>query len=184
MRVALTGTPGTGKTSAATALEQQGYMVVGLHKLAQENKCICGIDKKRDTQLVALDKLDKVIKEHFTMKKVVFFEGHIGHLLSSMHKVILLRCHPEELQRRLLGKKWTSEKMKENVDAEILDVILCEAVEVHSKNDIFEIDTTHLTIQEVAWSIRTIAENHFQPTKSYRIGRIDWSEEIIKEKSS
>lgn len=184
MRVALTGTPGTGKTSVAAALEKQGFTVVSLHAFAQENKCICGIDKKRESQLVDIDKLDGFIQESFTADEIVFFEGHIGHLLSSMEKVIVLRCHPKKLKKRLLKKKWSSKKIMENVEAEILDVILCEAVEYHPVKNIFEIDTTDSTIIEVALSIITIVNNNFEPTKPYTIGKIDWSEEIFREKST
>lgn len=182
MRVALTGTPGTGKTSVASLLEKEGCIVVSLHALAQENNCICGTDKKRDSQLVDIKKLDKYIQKTFKMNELVFFEGHIGHLLSTMEKVIILRCHPKKLKKRLLRKKWSDQKVMENVDAEALDVILCETVENHPAKNIFEIDTTDRTIKEVAFSVREIVNSNFEPTESYTIGRIDWSEEIIKKK--
>ena len=180
MRVALSGTPGTGKTSVATLLKKQGYTVVQLHTFAKENHCIAGIDKKRDSQLIDMDKLDKAIKKNFTTDALVFFEGHIAHLLKTMDKVIILRCHPKELKKRLLKKKWNAKKRKENVDAEIIDVILCEAVERHPSENIFEIDTTKKTIEEIAASIVEIVKKNFQPTKTYSIGQIDWSEEILK----
>lgn len=182
MRVALTGTPGTGKTSVAALLEKEGFTVVSLHVLAQENKCICGTDKKRDTQLVDIEKLDKYIRKAFKTDELVFFEGHLGHLLSSMEKVIILRCHPKKLKKRLLRKKWSDQKVMENVDAEALDVILCEAVENHLTKNIFEIDTSDRSIKEVALSVREIVNTNFEPTEPYTIGRIDWSEEIITEK--
>jgi adenylate kinase len=99
-----------------------------------------------------------------------------------MEKVILLRCHPKKLKKRLLGKKWSAQKVIENVDAEALDVILCEAVEIHLPKNIFEIDTTNRTITEVALTVREIVNTHFEPTESYTVGQIDWSEEIIKKK--
>ncbi len=79
-----------------------------------------------------------------------------------------------------MKKKWNNQKIQENIDAEIIDVILCEAVEQHPKKNIFEIDTTKKTIEEVTASILKIAKKNFQPTKTYNIGRIDWSEEILK----
>ncbi len=182
MRVALTGTPGTGKTSVAALLEKEGFTIVSLHTLAQENNCICGTDKRRDSQLVDIEKLDTYIQKNFKTDEMVFFEGHIGHLLSSMEKVIILRCHPKKLKKRLLRKKWSAQKVMENIDAETLDVILCEVVENHPINNIFEIDTTNRTIKEVALSVSEIVNTNFEPTEPYTIGRIDWSEEIVKEK--
>lgn len=182
MRVALTGTPGTGKTSVAALLEKEGCIFVSLYALAQENNCICGTDKKRDSQLVDIKKLDKCIQKTFKTDELVFFEGHIGHLLSSMEKIIILRCHPKKLKKRLLGKKWSAQKVMENVDAEALDIILCEAVENHPLKNIFEIDTTKRTITEVALSVREIVNTNFDRIEPYSIGQIDWSEEIIKKK--
>jgi len=180
MWVALTGTPGTGKSSIATLLQKHGYTIVRLHQLAKEYKCTDGMDTKRNSQLIDIDKLNKTIKKTFTIDTLIFFEGHLGHLLKAIDKVVILRCHPNELNRRLKKKKWNTKKIKENIDAEIIDVILCEAVEHHSKKNIFEIDTTKKTIEEVSAIIINIVKKNFQPTKPYTIGQIDWSEEIFK----
>jgi adenylate kinase len=180
MRVALTGTPGTGKSAVAKQLQKKGYTIVRLHELAIQNGYIDGIDKKRNSQIIDMDKLHKYIKKNFTTNELVFFEGHVAHLLKTMEKVIILRCHPKELKRRLMKKKWNNQKIQENINAETLDVILCETVELHPKKNIFEIDTTNINIEEVAASIVKISKKNFQPTKTYNIGLIDWSEEILK----
>jgi broad-specificity NMP kinase len=60
-------------------------------------------------------------------------------------------------------------------------VILCESVEIHNEENIFEIDTTEESIEFVASSIIEIIKNKFQPMKKYNIGKIDWSEEILKD---
>jgi len=179
MRVALSGTPGTGKTSVVTILKNQGYTVVHLHRFAKEHHCVAGKDRKRNTQLIDMVKLEKAIKKHYPGEALVFFDGHIGHLLRSMEKVILLRCHPKVLELRLLKKKWNAKKRRENIEAEILDVILCEAVQWHASEDIFEIDTTKRTAKDVAAIIVRLVHKNFQPTRTYRVGQIDWSEEIL-----
>jgi len=181
MRVALSGTPGTGKTSVATALEKQGYSIVHIHALAKEKHCITGMDTKRHSALIDIDKLNTVIQKNYQTDSLVFFEGHVSHLLTTMDKVVILRCHPTQLQKRLLKKKWGKQKIKENVDAEILDVILCEAAELHPARNIFEIDTTGKTIEEVTEVIKNIVENNFRPATPYTLGQIDWSEEILKD---
>jgi adenylate kinase len=183
MRVALTGTPGTGKSAVATFLQNQGYHVVELLELAIQNGCVDGVDKKRNTKLINIPKLNTYIKKNYITDDLVFFEGHIGHHLKAMEKVIILRCHPQVLRKRLARKKWNEKKVKENIDAETIDVILCETAERHPKENIFEIDTTQKTVEEVATSITTLVRKNFQPTKAYSIGQIDWSEEILHNSS-
>jgi len=112
MKVALTGTPGTGKSSVATLLQKQGYTIVRLHQLARENKCIDGIDKKRNSQLIDVNKLNNTIKKTFTTDALVFFEGHLGHLLKIIDKVVILRCHPKELKKRLMKKNGALKKSR------------------------------------------------------------------------
>jgi adenylate kinase len=184
MWVALSGTPGIGKTAVASVLKTLGFTVVPLHRFAQQNHCIAGVDVKRHSELIDMRKLEKAIQGQYDAEALVFFEGHIGHLLKSMEKVIVLRCHPQELEQRLLKKRWSVQKRKENIEAEILDVILCEAVERHPVKDIFEIDTTKKTVEEIATIVRGLVKKNFQPTQTYRVGRIDWSEEILKRYSS
>lgn len=181
MRVAITGTPGTGKTSVATALKKQGYTIVRLHTLARKNNCIVGFDKKRNSQLIDIDKVNSIVTKNFRTDALVFFEGHIAHLLISMEKVIILRCHPKELKKRLMRKRWSQKKVLENVQAEIIDVILCESAKQHPFENIFEFDTTKKSVEEVTAAINEIVKNDFRPTTSYSIGQIDWSEEILNE---
>jgi broad-specificity NMP kinase len=53
-------------------------------------------------------------------------------------------------------------------------------VEFHSSQDIFEIDTTTKTVDEVAGEIGDIVKQKFRPIKAYSIGQIDWSEEVLR----
>jgi len=181
MRIGLSGTPGTGKTSVAKYLQKTGYTIVRLNDLAINQGYVDGIDKTRNTKLIDIQKLNRFIRKRYSTKDLVFFEGHMAHLLQSIEKVIILRCHPQKLTKRLQKKGWKTKKIKENIEAETLDIILCEAVELHQKKNIFEIDTTNNTSQEVASIIHTFVKKDFEPTKPYRIGQIDWSEEILKE---
>jgi adenylate kinase len=180
MRIGLTGTPGTGKTAVALQLQQNGFQVVRLNDLAIENGFIDGVDKKRNSKLIEMKKLDTYIKKNYTAKEIIFFEGHVAHLLKSMENVIILRCHPQTLQKRLAIKHWKAEKIQENVEAETIDVILCDAVEFHEKKHLFEIDTTSKSINEVTTIITELVNQKLKPTKTYSIGQIDWSEEILK----
>lgn len=161
MLIALTGTPGTGKTSVAKLLKN--FNIIELNKLAKEKNFIIGKDKKRKCQIVHLKKLDNYIKKNYKNKNV-FLVGHYSHLLSS-DLIIVLRCHPKILEKRLKKKKYSKKKIKENLLAEILDLITIEALE-KSKN-IYEIDTTKKTINEVKKHIINILKGNTE----FKIGK-------------
>ena len=179
MIVALTGTPGIGKTSVSKILEKNFY-VIDLNKIATDKNFIIGIDKDRNSKIVDIEKLNDFINKSYNKMELVFVEGHISHLLKSVDKVIILRCNPNELRKRLSKKGWKKEKIKENIEAEILDIILCETVDILSNKNIFEIDTTKKSIMDIAFIIKEIVQSDFCNVKSYNIGNIDWSEEILK----
>jgi adenylate kinase len=179
MFVALTGTPGTGKTSVSKLLSDKGYFVVSITEIAENKDFILEFDQERQSKILDTDKINKYIKSEYSEKNLVIIEGHLSHLLKCCEKVILLRAHPKKLVKNLDKKNWKKEKIKENLQAEALDIILCEITEVHKSEDIFEIDTTNLEIVQVCEEITKIIENNFKIMKKYKIGKIDWSEEII-----
>jgi adenylate kinase len=181
MIIALTGTPGTGKTSVAKLLKEKGFVIVDLNKEACDNDFLIGKDAKRNSNVVDINKFNNYIIEKYNSIDIVFVEGHLSHLLKNVNKIIILRCHPETLKKHLIKKGWKKEKIKENLEAEILDIILCETVEIHKENDIFEINISDKSIEEVTDSVIEIIDNNFKMIKEYIIGKIDWSEEILKD---
>ena len=181
MIVALSGTPGTGKTSVSNLLHKEGYEIVSLNEIAIKKGFIERIDKKRNSKILDIERLNEYISNKYATEDLVFIEGHATHFLDSAEKVILLRCHPKKLKKRLEKKGWSPKKVKENIEAEALDVILCEAVGYFSETSIFEIDTSNKTIESVGESIVEIIKSSFKPIKKYNIGKIDWSEEILKD---
>ena len=181
MLVALSGTPGTGKTAVSNLLQKKSYLVISLNEIAIKNDFISGIDKKRNSKILDIKRLNEYIHKNYASGDLVFIEGHAAHFLNSAEKVILLRCHPKKLKKRLEKKGWHAEKIKENIEAEALDVILCEAVEYFPDDSIFEIDTSNKIIVSIVGSIVEIIKSNFEPIKKYNIGKIDWSEEILKD---
>jgi adenylate kinase len=180
MIIAITGTPGTGKSTVTSILKKKGFTVVDLKQVAFDNDFILGIDKNRNSCIVDVKKLDKYIKKKFFGEDIVFVEGHIAHLLKCVNKIIILRLHPSKLKEILVKRDWKKDKVSENVEAEILDVILCEAVDIHSENNCFEIDGTKRSINDIVTCILELVDNKFKDMTKYKIGEIDWSEEILK----
>lgn len=180
MIIAITGTPGTGKSSISNILVKNDFVVIDLNKIALENKYLISKDEKRDSWIIDIDKISEFINNKYSKNQILLIEGHLSHLLKNIDIIIILRCHPDKLRKNLLKKNWKKEKIDENIEAEILDIILCESIELHSKDKIMEIDITDKSIEDVAFIIIENIRNGFKNMKNYKVGRIDWSEENIK----
>ncbi len=85
----------------------------------------------------------------------------------------MLRCHPDLLRTRLEERGYTDEKVRENVEAEAIDLILVEALDACER--VFEIDATALTPEAVADSIERIINGKGD---DYLPGRVDWSQVV------
>jgi len=84
--------------------------------------------------------------EAMESEDVTILEGHLSHHLALV--AVVLRLNPKELSRRLSNRGYPPAKIRENVEAEALDVILVEAVERCQR--VYEVDTTGLLPEEVA----------------------------------
>ncbi len=171
MIVALTGTPGTGKTSVSEILRKKGYAVVDLNRVVKQHNFVFDYDKERKCRVADIKKIDDYIQKQ--NKNPIIVEGHIAHLLS-VDTVIVLRCSPRILSKRLKKKKYDKKKILENAEAEAVDAVTVEALE-RCKN-VYEIDTTKITQEKVAEDVEKILGGKF---KNYKVGNVDWSEEIL-----
>jgi adenylate kinase len=88
-----------------------------------------------------------------------------------------LRCHPDELKRRLSVKEYSDSKIKENVQAEILGDSIHHFIEKQMKKPLIEIDTTHISIENVAELIINVIKGQFDFSR-FKPGKIDWLEEL------
>jgi adenylate kinase len=164
MLIGLTGTPGCGKTTSSSILRARGHTLMDLNQIAEENQCIVGYDEVRASKEIDIERLNNFILNEFSDTDCII-EGHLSHLLS-VDKVVILRCDPVILRKRLADKNWPQSKIKENVEAEILDVIKVEAYEENHK--IFEIDSSKKTPNEVADDIERIINGNYESPN------IDW----------
>jgi adenylate kinase len=151
MIIAVSGTPCTGKTSIASLLGKRlGYRVVHLNGLAEEKGLYCGYDRKRRCKIVDTGKMGREVKKISEKCKNIIIESHYSHSLPS-DLVIILRCSPRELRKRMGDKGWDREKIEENVEAEIMEVCKAEALEMGKK--VVEVDTTGKAVGEVVGEI-------------------------------
>ena len=149
MRIAITGTPGTGKSAVAVALGRLlGWDVLDLNRLADKQQLYSGNDRERGVPIVDIDKVTRAADK---LSGDLIVESHYAHDLPC-DQIVVLRCNPGMLKKRLKEKGWPQKKIDENVQAEIMEVCLDEARE---HGPVLEIDTTHTTPEEAAAQVRS-----------------------------
>lgn len=162
MMIAVSGTPGTGKSSVADILLQNGITVIRATETVDPYRL--GADPDRDTDIIDDEQW---AKEFRPIDGVV--EGHLSHLLPA-DRIIILRCRPDILKKRLQMRGYSTDKVRENVEAELLDVILAEAVDIHGPEKIYEIDTTNDDMISVTRKVLEVITGTAPPAS----GTVDW----------
>lgn len=168
MRYAVTGTPGVGKTSSCSLVRTVRVMCV--NDIVDELGAVVGYDEARGTKEVDVEELARRTAE---MEGTLLFEGHFSHLLG-VDLAVVLRCSPHVLGERLRAKGWGEAKVRENMEAEAVDVVLVEALEAVPK--VCEIDTTRMSPGQVAAAIEDVVAGE---TEKYPVGNVDWSREVL-----
>jgi len=162
--VALTGTPGTGK-SAVGRLLGRSLRVIEVTDLAHHLGAARG--RGRNVE-VDLGKLVRAARKDRTLEGYDVVVGHLAHFLP-VSGVAVLRCHPIELRRRLgRARRGTPAERQANLVCEATDLILSEARA--TGRPVFEIDTTHRSVAEVAAEVRRWIRRGGPP----RWGTVGW----------
>ncbi|MFB6088333.1 MAG: adenylate kinase family protein [Candidatus Aenigmatarchaeota archaeon] len=163
MLIAITGTPGTGKTTVSKKLsEYLSYEYVSVNDLARKKGYIIGKDEERDAEEVDIVKLRGL---ELVGDKVL--DGHLSHFIPS-DITIVLRCRPDVLKKRIQGKGWNDEKVQENLEAEILGIISSETKSEQER--VHEIDNTSKSPDETVEEIIDVVDG------DESIETIDWLE--------
>ena len=183
MLLAISGTPGTGKTSVAEILVKnlnagirktsERYRLVKLNDLAKKAGAQVGYDTKRHSTIVGITKLKAALKKLTEKHTNIVMEGHFAHLLPA-DLVVILRCEPRELEKRLKGKYDWPTKITENAEAELMSIITEEAMMMHKIGTVFEVDTTRRDAAETAAIVQRILEGDGQARAENAVGGIDW----------
>lgn len=167
MLIGITGTPGTGKTSVAESLRARGFEVLDL------KTTVAPYVLEHDDEMGA-DVVDVEAWAEAYTDLDGFVEGAISHYLPC-EKVIVLRCRPDVLAERLSPRGYSAAKIRENAEAEALDVILIETADAFATEQIYEIDTTSINSETAADMILAFAEDKIPAS----FGSLDWSEYVM-----
>jgi adenylate kinase len=154
MMVGIAGTPGTGKTSVGDVLAGRGHRVVrvaetiGPFVIAEED----GVrEVDQEAWAASFPPVDGYV------------EGGLAHFLA-LDRLVILRCRPDVLRERLEMRGYPPAKVAENVEAEALDVVLCEALDRHPAEHLLEIETTARPVDETADLVEAFADGRLAPS--------------------
>ncbi len=141
--ICVTGTPGAGKTFLAKKLAKKlGLKYVEINKVIEEHRLSDGYDKKRKSNIVDIKKLNKTLEKIIKNDKSIIIDGHLSHYLPRKYVdlCIVVKCNLKILKNRLNKRGYSKEKIRENLDSEIFDICLNEAIE--NKHKILVVDSS------------------------------------------
>ena len=110
--IGVIGTPGCGKTTLCSKL---GLPVISMKDYAEENNCLGEIGKDGAAE-IDVEKLSTIWRNP---AKLTLLDGHLAHYIP-VDALIVVRCEPNELGVRLADRGYSEEKIRANVEVEML----------------------------------------------------------------
>src|SRR3989344_7283091 len=151
--IVITGTPGVGKSTLAKKLAKiLKFKRLNLHQYY--SSISTGYNKTKQSYDINLNKFKLLVKDK-TKEHNLIIDSHISHLLPKplVNLCIVLTCsNLKLLEKRLKKRKYPSEKIRENLDAEIFQVCLMEAKEMGHR--IITFDTSKDTLPKIISKIK------------------------------
>jgi len=158
MSIVITGNPGVGKhTITQKIAEKLELSILDINSIAKDAGLF---EKNKDTYDIDTTKLEKILEQKISEKKVIV--GHLAPYVLDKNKVkivIILRRNPYDLISVYKERKYTDKKSKENLGSEVLGVIVHDAISKFQEKA-FQINTSGKSIEEVVEKIMTMISSN------------------------
>ena len=163
--LAITGTPGTGKKTVAplvaSSLGLQAIALTDLLTRSEKRASSAGVDPVR---------LRRRLLSRVKGRCVVY-----GHMVPDVlerrqvERVVVLRCDPYVLAKRLRARGYPAAKVAGNVEAELIGVVASACTSKFGRSRVFELDTTKNGVRHSAEAV-----HRSLTAKRPRTVQIDW----------
>lgn len=175
VRLVITGNPGVGKhTSARLVARELKAEIIDINKVALDGGAV--LEKTAKGIEVDMKKAGSVIAGMLNRNKKnnLVIVGHLAPYVikksAGIGMVAVLRRSPRKLEETLLERRYSREKVNENVSAEILGISLYDAIKAFGKRKVAEFDTSAKTPEQTAEEIVATVRKE----KPRRSGSVDW----------
>jgi adenylate kinase len=141
MKLLITGTPGSGKTTLAKMLGKKLKLPVINEKDFALQNSIGKFNEENELEIPTA-KLEKKINSYLSKSKGVIFEGHVlCETKIKVDKVLLVKVDPEELEARLEQRNYSMQKIMDNVFCEGIEYCAKQVRKRYSKGKIIVVDS-------------------------------------------
>lgn len=150
MKIIITGTPCTGKSTVADILGKK-LKLPAVHVTELIKKGKLGTKKSGEIE-VGLLKLEKTLA-----KQTGILESHLLCEFSLPNAIVfVLRCDPRALEKRMKKRGYSKQKIRENLECEALDYCTIKAEQKYRRAKVLDVDATKRTPKQTADKILQI----------------------------
>ncbi len=176
--IVVIGAPASGKTTIAKILsETLNCMYINAGELAMERGFLLGEDQVRGSLILDEDlireEISSLLKENGCLIVETISPGTV--LREEVVAVVAVRCRPSILIKRLRERGYPNDKVRENLEYEVIDGPLYDGMEITSEDKIIEVDGCEGNLHdELGKIVRFLAGERF------KLGTFDWSRDFVE----
>ncbi len=173
MKIIITGTPGTGKTSIARQLSKKEKIEIYDCKKLIEKINAFKINDDGEME-VLMPKFRNALKKWLLKKEDWIIESHLlCEIKLDADFIFVLRCNKKNLEKRLKKRKYNLKKIEDNILVELLDYCYLKSKK-NLYGKIFEVDTSEKSVKRCILDICSAISG-----KKNKIDETDYSKELI-----
>ena len=167
MKIYITGSPGTGKTTISDNLtkllsSQLDIKLIGIKSFLKENGLLEEYERERDTTIFDSNKAIEYLQKFLSPMESYILEGPLLPFNDiKFDYIIVLTCSKaKNLRKRLSKRNYRPEKINENIEAELLGEVLGNTLDWLTTKKIYQepiiIDSCKLSKEEILRKLKNL----------------------------